>query len=115
MGGKRERVDVESGKKYKEYWVTDGLYGSMNCMLYDHATLSPEPVIMNNKNGKSMSPHFTSTLFGPTCDGLDMIVDKMSLPPLENGDWIKFPRMGAYTIAGASNFNGILATEPTIF
>jgi hypothetical protein len=23
-----------------DYWVTDGLYGSMNSVLYDHATLS---------------------------------------------------------------------------
>ena len=23
-----------------DYWVTDGLYGSMNCVLYDHASLA---------------------------------------------------------------------------
>ncbi|GJP75851.1 hypothetical protein CLOP_g6253 [Closterium sp. NIES-67] len=28
----------------REYWINDGLYGSMNCALYDHATLRAHPL-----------------------------------------------------------------------
>lgn len=31
------------------------------------------------------------------------------------GDWLLFPRCGAYTIAGACNFNGISMSQPKTF
>jgi len=38
------------------------------------------------------------------------------LPELRNDDWLVFPRMGAYTLAGASKFNGINAVDvPTFY
>jgi len=36
-----------------------------------------------------------STIFGPTCDGLDKLPDTFDLPLLNNGDWLVFPYMGA--------------------
>lgn len=37
------------------------------------------------------------------------------LPRLDNGDWLLFPAMGAYTLCGASNFNGIPAADVRTF
>lgn len=41
------------------------------------------------------------------------------LPPVfvfvQVGDWLLFPSMGAYTLCGASKFNGIDATAPATF
>ncbi|KIY94784.1 ornithine decarboxylase 1 [Monoraphidium neglectum] len=34
------------------------------------------------------------------------------LPELRTGDWLLFPDSGAYTVAGACDFNGIAMTEP---
>lgn len=50
-----------------------------------------------------------STLFGPTCDGADVICRDAALPELSVGDFVSFPKMGAYSWAGACNFNGIEA------
>ena len=55
-----------------------------------------------------------STVFGPTCDGLDTVLRDYALPRLECGDWVAFPDMGAYTLAGASAFNGFDATRPVV-
>lgn len=33
-----------AGKPCFDYWITDGLYGAMNSLLYDHATLSVAPL-----------------------------------------------------------------------
>jgi ornithine decarboxylase len=55
-----------------------------------------------------------STLFGPTCDGLDTVLRDHPLPRLAPGAWLAFPRMGAYTVAGASAFNGFDATAPAV-
>ena len=43
-------------------------------------------------------------------------VQSCMLPELRNGDWLVFPAMGAYTLCGASDFNGIAATRvPTFY
>jgi hypothetical protein len=45
-------------------------------------------------------------VWGPTCDSIDVILERCRLPELEVGDWIIFDNMGAYTRAAASPFNG---------
>jgi len=86
-----------------EYWIGDGIYGSMNCLMYDHATLSARPLFADRAAGAA--PMF-STVFGPTCDGLDTVLSGVALPELRVGDWLEFPAMGAYTLVAASRFNG---------
>ncbi|CAI0435460.1 unnamed protein product [Linum tenue] len=93
----------------REYWINDGLYGSMNCILYDHATVKcvPLAVASNGLDPKCEGkPTFSSTVFGPTCDGLDTVFTGRQLPELGVNDWLVFPDMGAYTAAAGSNFNG---------
>jgi diaminopimelate decarboxylase len=53
--------------------------------------------------------HHLSTLWGPTCDGLDC-VDKMTrLPELEVGGWVAFLNVGALPslMRGRTCFNGL--------
>lgn len=84
----------------------------MNCLLYDHATLAPRPL----GGSASKGAVYPSTVFGPTCDGLDTVVRDHPLPELAVGDWLVFPSMGAYTICGASRFNGVNAVDvPTYY
>lgn len=47
-----------------------------------------------------------SSIWGPTCDGLDKVVENIMLHDMELGDWIIFENMGAYTLPVASPFNG---------
>ena len=111
--GRRQRASEAGGEAHGfDYWITDGLYGSMNCLLYDHATVFPRP-LGGIPDGVKVVP---STVFGPTCDGLDTVVRDYPLPELDVGDWLLFPRMGAYTICGASKFNGVNAVDvPTFY
>ena len=96
-----------------DYWITDGLYGSMNCLLYDHATLAPRALLSGGKKDRLVR---SSTVFGPTCDGLDTVLRDYPQPELEVGEWLLFPGMGAYTLCGASKFNGINAVDvPTFY
>ena len=54
---------------------------------------------------------YPSTLFGPTCDSMDVIARSVLLPKLKVGDWLYFQNMGAYTCAAASGFNGFAPTQ----
>lgn len=86
------------------YYVNDGLYGSFNSLMYDHAKVEAKILVEHPLQ-------FTSSIWGPTCDGLDCIMEECRLPELNIGDWIYFPDMGAYTMAAGSTFNGMPRPE----
>ncbi|BET00341.1 ornithine [Nesidiocoris tenuis] len=87
------------------YYINDGVYGSFNCLLYDHATVAPIPL----KGGDG--PLYKSSIWGPTCDSLDQVAEDVLLPILTVDDWLVFEAMGAYTLAAASQFNGFPPTK----
>jgi len=84
------------------YYVNDGVYGSFNCILYDHAHCLPTL----HRKPKPDERMYPCSIWGPTCDGLDRIVEQCSLPDMQVGDWLLFENMGAYTVAASSTFNG---------
>jgi len=88
-------------------YINDGLYQSFNCIVYDHATVSPSPVVSVDEKTKL----YQCSVWGPTCDGLDKVTDSVMLPELNVGDWVYFTNCGAYTFAAASSFNGISPPE----
>lgn len=106
----REMIDSETGNAKYMYYVNDGVYGSFNCVLYDHYI--PEPSLFA-KNASDVK--HTSSIWGPTCDGLDCINSSIDLPQLKIGDWIMWKNMGAYTISGAVQFNGLPYGKPLYF
>ena len=93
-------IGIRKTEATRDYWITDSLYGSFNCIFYDHYVPQAEALHGNGRRYKT-------TLYGPTCDGLDKILEMDAFPELELNDWILFRRMGAYTLSGAANFNGI--------
>ncbi|XP_062564368.1 ornithine decarboxylase-like [Armigeres subalbatus] len=82
------------------YYLNDGVYASFNCILYDHQL--PKPILKGQYNGRT----YKSTIWGPSCDALDQIIETINLPELQVDDWVLFENMGAYTIPVASPFNG---------
>lgn len=87
------------------YYVNDGVYGSFNCLLYDHQVVKPI-LLDQQKNRDCNEMKHLSTIWGPTCDALDQILVDQQLPDIKIGDFIVFENMGAYTIPVASTFNG---------
>jgi len=92
-----------------KYYINDGVYGAFNCVMFDHVNLKP---VVLKKDGRvcydmeDNSPTFQSSIWGPTCDSIDLIGREFYLPELNISDWLVFQNMGAYTMAAASNFNG---------
>jgi ornithine decarboxylase len=82
------------------FYLDDGVYGSFNGQLYDHASY---PVAALREAGERVP----AVLAGPTCDSIDVIRENLELPLLEAGDLIIGRQMGAYTSCSASDFNFI--------
>lgn len=56
------------------YYVNDGVYGSFNCLVFDHATV--EPCVLEKKSAKI----YSSSIWGPSCDSMDCITKCTPLP-----------------------------------
>lgn len=97
--GKKVKFD-KNNEKHITYFLNDGVYGSFNCIHFDHAEVEILP--FNERDGEL----YNSTIFGPTCDSIDKIADNIKLPDLAIGEWIYVPHLGAYSVSAASGFNG---------
>lgn len=107
-------------------YINDGVYGNMNCILFDHQEPTPRVLYHNGQlhywdfessslksNGKC--GHKVS-IWGPTCDGLDCITKEYYLKhDLVVGDWLYFPSLGAYTSSAATQFNGFEQSADVIY
>jgi hypothetical protein len=115
------------------YYINDGVYGAFNNIMFDHATVRPR--VLRGEQGKTFAVTdddgyrklqsnvsdssddiknqslFASTVFGPTCDSIDVVARSVLLPKMKIGDWLYFNNMGAYTMAASSSFNGFVPSE----
>ena len=93
-------VPLDPSGKRIIYYLNDGVYGSFNCIYFDHTV--PTILPFNERDGGQ----FKSTIFGPTCDSIDLICENTMLPELAIGEWVYVEDFGAYTAASSSAFNG---------
>ncbi|KAJ2844838.1 Ornithine decarboxylase, partial [Coemansia erecta] len=62
------------------YYVNDGVYGSFNCIMFDHQHPSPRvltcagQLVDAHAKAASSASGFESSVWGPTCDSIDCIV-----------------------------------------
>ena len=88
---------VRSGKLC--YYIDDGVYNTFSGIIFDHCQYHLKAF----KKG----PKEICTVFGPTCDALDVISMSEELPAnLERGDLMYSRNIGAYSGASATQFNG---------
>lgn len=90
-------------RKGDSLYLNDGIYGSLigTALGIRFATR----VIRPNRAVAPETHDFT--LYGPTCDGLDVLSYRLALPAdTQSGDWIVFDGIGAYSAALRTDFNG---------
>lgn len=81
------------------YYIDDGVYHTFSGILFDHCQYH----LNSFRKGQKQ----ICTVFGPTCDALDVVSMSEELPPnLELGDLLYSSNTGAYTIASSTPFNG---------
>nr|XP_028592185.1 antizyme inhibitor 1 [Podarcis muralis]XP_028592186.1 antizyme inhibitor 1 [Podarcis muralis]XP_028592187.1 antizyme inhibitor 1 [Podarcis muralis] len=92
---------IRSDEPVFMYYMNDGVYGSFARKLSENLTTIPEV----HKKYKEDEPLFASSLWGPSCDELDQIVENCLLPELNIGDWLLFDNMGSGALGEQSAFN----------
>jgi ornithine decarboxylase len=100
------RKYISEGKEKFLYYIDEGLYGSFNCVVFDHQV--PKPIRLNESSNDKV---YESNIFGPTCDSLDLVLKDYLIPEMSVGEWLMFENMGAYTFSSSTNFNGFRTTN----
>lgn len=92
-------------------YINDGIYGSLNeYALKNWPVRYPLRVYTTAPNGRireKKSRPAAFKIYGPTCDSLDVLHYLLDLPDtIASGDWIEFQKLGAYSCALRTAFNG---------
>ena len=76
--------ETESDEPTKEvqYYLNEGVYQSFNCLFFDHAIVEPKPYFVD-KDDEAKAGQRVTTIFGPTCDGLDCIAKRIEFPEMK--------------------------------
>jgi ornithine decarboxylase len=87
---------VRDGKRC--YYIDDSVYHTYSGIIFDHCQYP----IKAFRKGKTE----VCAVFGQTCDALDTISLSEELPPLQIEDLVYSEKIGAYSSASATWFNG---------
>jgi ornithine decarboxylase len=81
------------------YYINDGVYHTFSGVIFDHCQYH----LKSFKRG----PTQICSVFGPTCDALDVVSMAENLPGnLQRGDLLYSEQIGAYSHASSTYFNG---------
>lgn len=103
-------------RKGNRLYINDGAYGIFWELRFKGHDRYPVKVYRDARPLQGTEGEFT--LFGPTCDAYDVLPGKVGLPgDIRAGDYLEFSRIGAYSLAGRTRFNGhysenIVTIEP---
>lgn len=91
----------------RELFLNDGIYGGL-MEFYQFPSLAPH----YEYAGQNNTEYVDWTVYGPTCDPVDCLPNKLRLPvDVQTGEKIMFYGVGAYSTATATRFNGYGAIE----
>jgi len=95
-------------RKGDQIYVNDGIYGSLS-EAFTAGLRYPVRLLRSTSEGGTGSDGEPQdfTVYGPTCDSTDVLPAPFRLPAgVREGDWIEIARVGAYSNALATRFNG---------
>jgi len=109
---RRDVQDRHNDDQSYMLYLNDGVYGNFSNIIFDHQ--HPVAQILTSGGGSIRPVEYS--IWGPTCDGIDLITERCQLPGLlDVGDWLFFENMGAYTKCSATRFNGFTDDHEVIY
>jgi ornithine decarboxylase len=92
-------------RKNGRLYLNDGMYGIFWELRFRGHDRYPVRAFRDGQATDGDTKTFK--LFGPTCDGTDVMPGEVELPSdIRPGDYLEFGAIGAYSLAGRTSFNG---------
>jgi ornithine decarboxylase len=96
-------IRVKCIDRHYHVYINDSIYNSFSGKIFDHQLHYPVNVYPLYKNTELVK----ATIWGCTCDSLDMIIDNIFIDRPAVGNILKWSNMGSYSMVSASDsFNG---------
>jgi len=101
-------------RKEDRLYLNDGMYGIFWELRFKGHKRFP---VRCFRNGQALTgPEQSFLLNGPTCDSTDILPGRVELPAdIREGDVLEFGRIGAYSLAGRTRFNGFYSDQVVEF
>jgi ornithine decarboxylase len=97
-------------RKDDRLYINDGMYGIFWELRFRGHDRYPARTFRDGQEIQSGSRPFK--LFGPTCDGTDVLPGQVELPDdIRPGDYLEFGNLGAYSLSGRTSFNGLFSDD----
>ncbi|XP_053659534.1 ornithine decarboxylase 1-like [Anopheles marshallii] len=96
----KEKQQDGTEKTRMYYYLNDGVFGTFYCTAHEAQPAIP---IVERKVG---AKQYNTSVWGPTCDVMDLILPDVVLPELDIGDSVVFENVGAYGQVLSCRFNG---------
>ena len=102
-------TQIKALRGLRTVFLNDGIYG----FLSEFRDLGVSQRYQVWRAGiKLTDPSAAYTAFGPTCDSIDQLLSPLHLPKsVQEGDYLLFSEIGAYSLSLATTFNGYGACE----
>ena len=92
-------------RKGNQIYINDGIYGSLSEAAVGGVRYPARLVVTDEDQRSTTFDDFTVN--GPTCDSFDVLPTAFRLPnDVREGDWIEVAKIGAYSYANRTRFNG---------
>lgn len=100
-------------RKEGRLYLNDGMYGIFWELRFRGHDRYPVRAYRGGRQLDGGSQAFK--LYGPTCDGTDVMPGEVSLPEdIRPGDYLEFGSIGAYSLAGRTAFNGHFSDDVVV-
>jgi len=106
-----KQLNIDTSKSFM-YYLNCGFYSGLMYMdkrnMPEHFNLRTNGnklISYQQQQQKQQEKLYLTTLWGPTCDALDVVVKRKFLPEYQIGDFLIFNDMGAYTNTIITQFN----------
>jgi ornithine decarboxylase len=91
-------------RKDNRIYINDGIYGSLSEAAVGGVRY---PIRLIDPEQQRSAQMLDFTVNGPTCDSVDVLPNPFRLPDdVREGDWIEVQKIGAYSNANRTQFNG---------
>lgn len=110
---KRQIITKDGVVTRNMYFINDGIYGNLSCVFNENTVLVPK--LMPTTDSMHSHQLISSTIWGPTIDPVDKVVESVMLPDLQLDDLIAFEGVGAYSTTIATEFNGLPMAKSRYF